>query len=95
MTNLVFKQQRIILKNKASDQVHTCDARTVGVMASGGSGRKISTLDAEERSLNWLRAFTRYSVRLRLCFSTVHSTHTNGRTFWLSRYVLWRHEGNN
>ena len=57
-------------------------------MASGGSGSKISTLLAEERSLNWLRAFTRYSVRLRLCFSTVHSTQISGRTFWLSRYVL-------
>lgn len=60
----------------------------MGVMASGGSGRKISTLEAEERSLNWLRALTRYSVRLRLCFSTVHSTQISGRTFWLSRYVL-------
>ena len=57
-------------------------------MASGGSGRKISTLEAEERSLNWLRALTRYSVRLRLCFSTAHSTQISGRTFWLSRYVL-------
>ena len=57
-------------------------------MASCGKGRKISTLDADERSLNWLRALTRYSVRLRLCFSTVHSTQISGRTFWLSRYVL-------
>lgn len=69
----------------------TCEARTVGVMASGGRGRKISTLEAEERSLNWLRALTRYSVRLRLCFSTVHSTQISGRTFWLSRYVLCSH----
>ena len=57
-------------------------------MASCGKGRKISTLDADERSLNWLRALTRYSVRLRLCFSTVHSTQISGRTFWLNRYVL-------
>ena len=58
----------------------------MGVMASGGSGREISTFEAEERSLNWLRAFTKYSVRLRLCFSTAHSTQISGRTFWLSRY---------
>ena len=31
----------------------------MGVMASGGSGSKISTMEAEERSLNWLRALTR------------------------------------
>ena len=62
----------------------------MGVMASGGSGREISTFEAEERSLNWLRAFTKYSVRLRLCFSTAHSTQISGRTFWLSRYVLHR-----
>ena len=37
-------------------------ARTVGVMASGGSGSETSTLLAEKRSLNWLRALTRYSV---------------------------------
>jgi len=57
-------------------------------MASGGSGRLISTFVAELRSLNWLRALTRYSVRLRLCLSTTHSTHMSGFTFWLSRYVL-------
>ena len=57
-------------------------------MASGGSGRLISTFVAELRSLNWLRALTRYSVRLRLCLSTTHSTQINGFTFWLSRYVL-------
>ena len=69
----------------------TWEVRTVGVMASGGSGRLISTFVAEERSLNCDRAFTRYSVRLRLCFSTVHSTQMSGFTFWLSRYVLqWR-----
>ena len=60
----------------------------MGVMASGGSGSMISTLVAALRSLNWLRALTRYSVRLRLCFSTVHSTHISGLTCWLSRYVL-------
>ena len=47
-----------------------CDVRTVGEMASGGSGSKISTDVAVLRSLNWLRAFTKYSVRLRLCLST-------------------------
>ena len=57
-------------------------------MASGGSGRLISTFVAELRSLNWLRALTRYSVRLRLCLSTTHSTQISGFTFWLSRYVL-------
>ena len=60
----------------------------MGAMASGGSGRRISTLLAEERSLNCERAFTRYSVRLRLCFSTMHSTQISGRTFWFNRYVL-------
>ena len=62
-------------------------------MASGGSGKEISTLLAEERSLNWLRALTRYSVRERLWRSTVHSTQISGRTFWLSRYVLYSQEG--
>ena len=57
-------------------------------MASGGSGRLISTLVAADRSLNCDRAFTRYSVRLRLCLSTTHSTQISGFTFWLSRYVL-------
>ena len=70
--------------------MQTCDALTVGVMASCGNGRKISTFEADDRSLNWLRALTRYSVRLRLCFSTTHSTQISGRTFWLSRYVLLR-----
>ena len=60
----------------------------MGAMASGGSGSRISTLFAEERSLNCERALTRYSVRLRLCFSTMHSTQISGRTFWFSRYVL-------
>ena len=69
-------------------RARTWDARTVGAMASGGSGSRISTLFAEERSLNCERAFTRYSVRLRLCFSTMHSTQISGRTFWLRRYVL-------
>lgn len=69
-------------------RARTCDARTVGAMASGGSGSRISTLLAEERSLNCERALTRYSVRLRLCFSTMHSTQISGRTFWFSRYVL-------
>lgn len=55
--------------------------RTVGEMASGGSGSMISTLVAVLRSLNWLRALTRYSVRLRLCFSTMHSTQISGLMF--------------
>lgn len=59
--------------------------RTVGEMASGGSGSRISTLVAVLRSLNWLRALTRYSVRLRLCFSTMHSTQISGLMFWLRR----------
>lgn len=53
----------------------------MGAMASGGSGRLISTLLADERSLNWERAFTRYSVRLRECLSTTHSTQISGFTF--------------
>jgi hypothetical protein len=44
---------------RSSPVWHTCKDRTVGVMASGGSRSKISTLETEERSLNWLRAFTR------------------------------------
>lgn len=72
----------------------TWEVRTEGLIASGGSGRLISTLVAEERSLNWDRALTRYSVRLRLCLSTTHSTQISGFTFWLSRYVLHgRHAG--
>jgi len=70
------------------DEDCTCEARTVGAIASGGSGSRISTLLAEERSLNCERALTKYSVRLRLCFSTMHSTQMSGRTFWFSRYVL-------
>ena len=66
----------------------TCDERTVGEMASGGSGSMISTDVAVLRSLNWLRALTRYSVRLRLCLSTWHSTQISGLMFWLRRYVL-------
>lgn len=73
-------------------QERTCEARTVGAIASGGSGSRISTLLAEERSLNCERALTRYSVRLRLCFSTMHSTQISGRTFWLRRYVLRDHD---
>lgn len=69
-------------------EAQTCDARTVGVIASGGIGRIISTFVAALRSLNCDRVFTRYSVRLLLCFSTLHSTHIKGLTFWLSRYVL-------
>lgn len=65
-----------------------CDVRTVGEMASGGSGSRISTDVAVLRSLNWLRALTKYSVRLRLCLSTWHSTQIRGLMFWLSRYVL-------
>jgi hypothetical protein len=76
-------------KGRNNDRVApTWLARTVGVIASAGSGSRISTLVALERSLNWLRAFTRYSMRLRLCLSTEHSTQISGFTFWLSRYVL-------
>jgi hypothetical protein len=59
-------------------------------MASGGKGSRISTDVAVLRSLNCDRALTRYSVRLRLCFSTWHSTQISGLMFWLSRYVLRR-----
>jgi len=65
----------------AKVMARACDVLTVGAMASGGSGRLISTFVAELRSLNWLRALTRYSVRLRLCLSTTHSTHMSGLTF--------------
>lgn len=71
----------------------TCEVRTVGEMASGGSGRMISTLVAVLRSLNCDRALTRYSVRLRLCLSTWHSTQISGLMFWLRRYVLCRRVG--
>ena len=54
-------------------------------MASGGRGKKISTDVAALRSLNCDRALTRYSVRLRLCFSTWQSTQIRGLTFWLRR----------
>ena len=54
-------------------------------MASGGSGSRISTEVAVLRSLNCDRALTRYSVRLRLCFSTWHSTQISGLMFWLRR----------
>ena len=67
-----------------------CEVRTVGEMASGGKGSRISTDVAVLRSLNCDRALTRYSVRLRLCFSTWHSTQISGLMFWLSRYVLHR-----
>ena len=45
----------------------------------------ISTEVAALRSLNCERALTRYSMRLRLCFSTWHSTQISGFTFWLKR----------
>jgi hypothetical protein len=54
------------------------DVLNDGAVASAGSGRWISTFVAELRSLNWLRALTRYSVRLRLGFSTRHSTQMRG-----------------
>ena len=53
----------------------------MGAIASGGRGRLISTLVADERSLNCERAFTKYSVRLRECLSTTHSTQMSGFTF--------------
>lgn len=52
----------------------------MGSMASGGRGSSISTLLAVLRSLNWLRAFTMYSTRLRENRSTVHSTQIRGFT---------------
>mmetsp|Transcript_28823 Transcript_28823/g.73509 ORF Transcript_28823/g.73509 Transcript_28823/m.73509 type:complete len:285 (-) Transcript_28823:647-1501(-) len=64
------------------------DVLTTGVVASEGRGRMISTLLAVERSLNCDRALTRYSVRLRLGFSTRHSTQMSGLMFWLRRYVM-------
>ena len=75
-------------KTFEGDHASTCDALTVGVIASAGRGSRISTLVAALRSLNWDLAFTKYSVRLLLCFSTLHSTHISGLTFWLRRYVL-------
>lgn len=66
----------------------TWEVRTTGVIASGGRGSIISTDVAELLSLNWDLAFTKYSVLLRLCFSTWHSTHIRGFTSWLNRYIL-------
>lgn len=72
-------------RENVHDESSTWEQRTVGVMASEGSGSRISTFVAEERSLNCDLALTRYSVRLLLCFSTVHSTQMSGFTFWLRR----------
>lgn len=55
----------------------------------------ISTDVAALRSLNCDLAFTRYSILLRLCFSTWHSTQISGLTFWLRRYVLQGHSKKN
>ena len=57
------------------------EVRAAGSMASGGSGNSISTLVAVERSLNWLRAFTMYSTRLREWRSIMHSTQIRGFTW--------------
>lgn len=48
---------------RSSSVCRRCDARTVGVMVSGGSRSKSSAMEAEERSLNWLGALTRWVTR--------------------------------
>mmetsp|Transcript_27381 Transcript_27381/g.74055 ORF Transcript_27381/g.74055 Transcript_27381/m.74055 type:complete len:220 (-) Transcript_27381:745-1404(-) len=48
----------------------------------------ISTLLAQLRSLNCDLALTKYSVRLRLGFSTLQSTAMRGLMFWLRRYDM-------
>jgi len=69
--------------------------RTTGVIASGGRGNIICTDVAALLSLNCDLAFTKYSVLLRLCFSTWHSTQIRGFTSWLKRYVLTEKEKEN
>ena len=69
----------LVLESRIFDR-HTCDVLKTGDMASGGRGNMISTDVAVLLSLNCDLAFTKYSVLLRLCFSTWHSTHISGLT---------------
>lgn len=81
LLHLLPRPTQPALQEPATSLTLTCVVLTTGVVASGGSGRIISTFVAVLRSFSCDRALTRYSVRLRLGFSTRHSTQISGLMF--------------